>query len=132
MASKYRSQMAASIKMNQPNCWIEVSVSYNEGGGMTYSGNINARGFYLHLTPAVIEGNSKTTTIEPGYRGGGKIFLEEATRFSQKKLDTLAGRALDHPQLPQIIQRIAEARKWTIAPGEKFENTNPQPAETSA
>jgi len=132
MANKRRATKVAAIKMVEPNCWLEIEVAYNEGGNQSWSGQNNRRGLYLHVTTVKIEGGFREFTIEPGYAGGTKCFLEEMARFSQKKMDEQAAKAMSHPRLAEMIYNVVNAKKWTIAPGEPFSNTTAPTAETPA
>jgi hypothetical protein len=38
-----------------PNKFVEVKVAYCEGGANYFSGRVNARAYYMHVTPVEIE-----------------------------------------------------------------------------
>lgn len=76
------------FETNEPNKFIEISVSYSEGGSMW--GVQNARAYYMHCTPIKIEQHDGYSTRSLMLFHGRKAKLEDASRFSQKKLDALA------------------------------------------
>lgn len=75
---------------------IKVSIYYSLGGMNYFSGNANPRGYYVSITPVTLNetpwGYSEQSVLL-GKHSGGKILLQEATRFNAKtfaQMDTLA------------------------------------------
>ena len=78
--------------------YLEVEVSYNEGGMNYFTGGRTARGYYLRAQPVT----RQTTTHHDGTKGemsgfmlgtGAATLLEPATRFSDKTLAKIAAGA---------------------------------------
>ncbi len=89
-----RSIVVHRFPTTELNKFIEVDVAYNEGGASVFSGHVNARAYYMHVTPVKIErldggAEIKSFTL---FRGR-KYKLEEAKRFSQNKFLTLVEKA---------------------------------------
>lgn len=90
---------------------IEVSVSYSKGGinYMTYKQE--PRGYQLHVQPLKIEGN--WVTIE-GFTGV-KQTVEEAKRFSRKKLEEVAARIDDSATYHELITYVCMKQGLQLA-----------------
>jgi len=100
--SKPTTRYLQKIPTGRPNEFIETSAYYLIGGANWFHGSMNARGYYL---------SASIVTIEDGFKkfmlGAGVMSLvEQAGRFSQKKLDALAERA-EFPGTPEAL-KLAE------------------------
>jgi hypothetical protein len=80
-----------TLKTNKPNSFVETYVWYQKGD-TSYSGADSRRGYFLSVQPYSNEpsptGGINWRTFS-GY-SGSKVFLEEANRFSQKRLNEIA------------------------------------------
>lgn len=88
-------------KEGRDSTHVRLEVFYNKGGINYFTGKTEPRGYWLSALP-VKETEHFTSTIPTD---GVKQFLEEANRFSQKKLETI-----DYPEnaANQLIRAVAE------------------------
>lgn len=105
-----RSRHVHRFPTTVPGKFIEIKVAYDDGGISSTS----SRAYYMHVTPVEIEdaGNGvqfKKFMLFSGY----KSRLEEAKRFSEKKLNELADRARRDCEtqdlaVMQVVNRVLE------------------------
>ncbi len=88
--------------------FIEVYVSYNKGGMSMATYKQIPRGYSVHVQPVEIKDmggyTSKSFIGFSGYRQD----VEEANRFSQKKLREVAERMKDSDLVQQMIDLVCE------------------------
>lgn len=77
---------------------LSVEVDYEKGGWNCFTGDINERGIYVHVTPTRIEEHefngktyySRVTTITGDMSVSGfKVFIKPLNRRSDKQLDII-------------------------------------------
>lgn len=70
---------------------VQVKVSYDLGGWSFATYQTNPRGYWLHVQPLddLTEKPNGTLAYNYNPRKGYRHFLEETSRFSKKKFDTL-------------------------------------------
>jgi len=116
-----RKQLAHRFATNEPGKFIEVSVSYNEGGARFSDlgyGN-NPRAYFLHVTPCKIEQRGDVEIKSFMMYSGFKSRLEAVKRLSAKKLDELADRTRREcdardDTIMQIVNRVLEQENLTL------------------
>ena len=64
---------------------INVKITYSKGGLNLWTGKQEKRGYWLYIIPCIVE---KNLTITKAF-SGNKVLLEQAKRFSRKKLDKI-------------------------------------------
>jgi hypothetical protein len=116
-----RSIVIHRFPTTEPHKFIEIDVAYNEGGMQAFSGHVNARAYYMHVTPIKLE------TLEDGVEiksytlfRGRKYKLEDAKRFSQNKFLTIVEKArLDcasrTDNVMSIVNFVAAEENLTLA-----------------
>jgi hypothetical protein len=93
-----------------PNKVVEISVGYCEGGTSYFSGQSNARAYYMHCTPVEIENWEGSEIKKFLLFHGRKAKLENAKRFSQKRLQILADKAREWAAVKDVaIMRLVNA-----------------------
>lgn len=102
---------------NVPDKFIDISVSYCEGGNIW--GRENARAYYLHCGPVEIENWEGHTIKKYTLFKGRKAKLEDARRFSQKRLYDLAAAArkwvaAGDPQVMQLVTATLAEENLTL------------------
>lgn len=80
-------RLLQTLETTKPNTFVEVSVYYDLGGWDWWNGCNQPRGYWLDSLVVEKDGHFRSFMLGIG---GCKMFLEEATRFSQKKLNSLA------------------------------------------
>lgn len=101
--------------------FVVVGCRYNLGGVNYFSGGMIPRGFRTSVTVETVEDDGSGMTSRSFWMGQGigGIFPEAATRFSMKRLDEYAPRALDYvraiaddPRIQaQVDQAVAECQQ---------------------
>jgi len=89
--SKQRTKVE-SLETTVDNHFLEIDVYYNLGGMNFFQGQTEPRGFWLSVSPvrkSRVEGNPNLTMTHTIPTDGARAFIEEAKRFSQKRLDQL-------------------------------------------
>jgi hypothetical protein len=97
-----RKILLKSLPTTEPNRFLEVEVYYEEGGMSFLSGSFNKRGFYLAVQPVKMEGCFKSMTAF----SGTKALVEEAKRFSARKLQDVAIQALQLPIYRKLLDHV--------------------------
>ncbi len=93
----------ARLTTTNPTQFIDVEVLYAKGG-INYFTYVNEkRGYWLSIQPVIIKGDG---FISFTAFSGSKVFLEEAKRFSQKKLEELAAQATAIPQYKELLEHV--------------------------
>lgn len=72
------------IPTTKPDIFIEIKVSYSKGGINWFTHKTEPRGYWLHVTPIVVNGPIVTYTAFSGY----KHLVDETKRYSVKGLTT--------------------------------------------
>lgn len=90
-ARTHRSIEVHQFATTVPNKFIDISVSYCEGGSTW--GVQNSRAYYMHCTPVEIENWDGHQIKKFMLFHGRKAKLEDAKRFSRKRLEILADKA---------------------------------------
>lgn len=109
-----RSRTVHRFPTNEPGKFIEISVSYCEGGMSNFSGTTNDRAFYLHVTPIGLEDRGNGVVIKSFMMFHGlKSRLELVKRFSEKKLNEWADQTRQECEtrdivLMRIVNRVLE------------------------
>jgi hypothetical protein len=92
------------IPTDKKNMFIKIEVSYDIGGQNWYSGNPIKRGYKLHIQP--IEIKNGMGKINP--RHGIQTHIQDAKRFSQKELQSLADTATEYFMFPAMLRQAQE------------------------
>lgn len=99
------------LKTNDAVKHVDVEVFYSKGGMNYFNGTNESRGYYLSVQPVEVKGDFVTMTAF----SGTKWLIEEATRFSEKKLEELAAKALSLPQFLQLRDHVLTKNNLTLA-----------------
>jgi hypothetical protein len=86
---------------------LRISVGYEEGGTNWYSGQNHTRGFYAYVTPVKEENRGGYVTVSAVLGAGLKCCLEEAGRFSAKRLEKLASICMVRPDFKRCIETVS-------------------------
>lgn len=73
---------------------ISIDVYYDKGGTNYFSGNSDARGYWLSTMP--VERKDGSTSFIIGSNGGRRFFIEPAARFNAKRLAELGAKLHAH------------------------------------
>jgi len=103
---------------NVPNKFIDISVSYCEGGNIW--GRQNDRAYYMHCGPVEVENWEGHTIKKYTLFRGRKAKLEDAKRFSQKRLQILADKAREWTAVGDVaimnlVNTVLEEENLTLA-----------------
>lgn len=90
---------------------VKISISYTKGGMNYFSGEMNKRGIYLYIQPTT-ESGSTYTILGNSRVCGGKIFIRELSRRSQKAENTAW--TIITPFLDEIVQDFTIGRNDLI------------------
>jgi len=85
---------------------LKVCVEYDEGHWSNARGGYTQRGYCLRSYPRGIVPNGFVVTIGSGPRGAN-IFLEPATRFNQRKLESIAAGIKGTPAWQAMLDSAA-------------------------
>lgn len=104
----------------EPNKYIKVSVSYNEGGANYFSGGSPARGFYMHFTPVEAEAFEGHTIERMQLFHGRKALIEETKRYNEKRIlalvDQIRGECERRdPHIMRIVNLVLSEENLTLA-----------------
>ena len=102
MANNRRTIVRKYTVENHPEAnEIRVEVYYHIGGMSYLAGRMEKRGFNLSVTPLNVSEGWTT------YRGfsGVKMFLQEASRFSQKALDRVVAN-LSEDEIQRVLSSV--------------------------
>lgn len=66
--------------------FIKVHMAYQLGGMNYFQGQVDARGYYLHVSPVERGDKFESTAISLDDRGGFKVFIKEVKRQSKSGL----------------------------------------------
>ncbi len=91
---------------------VEVSIYYSKGGMNYFSGNNEARGLYLSVTPVTIRkyeggGSSRAFTAFSGV----KQHIKDMGRFSEKVLNE---EVMDEEMFKKLLDHVLEKGKITL------------------
>ena len=106
-----RSITLENIPTTKANTVLRTEVYYNLGGMNYFSGQSMKRGYYLSVTPMELRDGFTSMTAFSGTCD----LLEEAPRFSQRKLDVLAADAGHRPIYQQLISHVKAKNQLTLA-----------------
>lgn len=103
---------------NVPNKFIDISVSYCEGGNIW--GVENSRAYYMHCGPVEVENWEGHTIKKYTLFRGRKAKLEDAKRFNQKRLQILADKAREWTAvrdvaIMQLVNAVLAEENLTLA-----------------
>ena len=88
-----------SVATSDPRRFVRVSLFYTKGEGRM------TRGYFISTTLVEIDGDFELAVLGQGFRQG----VEEAARFSQKRLDALLA---EHPiGCPLVTAMVAETAR---------------------
>lgn len=115
MAKNKRNLDIELIPTTEQNRFLQVSVSYHEGGANYFNGGTEQRGYYLHVSPEIHEGGFVKFQIGggPGERGY-KAFLELAERFNAKRLHALSLMHKSSDQRQTLIDNVLKGAKYKL------------------
>ena len=116
-----RSRTAHLFPTNVPGKFIEIKISYSEGGSRFTDLGYGAspRAFYMHVTPVNIEDRDGVKIKSFMMFHGRKSRLEEVKRFSEKKLEELTDRTrreceAQDAALMTIVNVVLEEENLTL------------------
>ena len=69
---------------------VRVEMGYTLGGYGGMDWTKRSRGYQLRITPGIFDGGNSQYVLIGGYGAGGFVHIEDATRFSAKRLKELA------------------------------------------
>lgn len=75
---------------SEPNTHMKVEVFYSKGGTSMFSGNSEPRGYWASFTPVRVNDGSVSYLLFA--KGGGKVFLAPAARFSAKTFESFVAK----------------------------------------
>ena len=92
----------ANLPTTTPDHFVEVDVHYDKGGMTYFSGTSVRRGYYVAVQPVERkDGWRKFSAFS-----GTSLLIEEAKRFSQKRLEELALIGLKLPQYQTVLNHV--------------------------
>jgi len=99
--------------------YLEVEVSYNEGGMNYFSGSRAARGYYLRVTPVTRQTINRPDGSSGAMSGftmfsGQSMLLAEAKRFSAPTLAKVAAGAKSHGFYESLKRAVLQKENLTI------------------
>lgn len=107
------------LKANGHGCnAIELSIGYELGGYNYFSGASNRRGYYAYAVPLTVSERDGYRSFTQALFDGAKVFLKEATRFSQKTADSFA---LTDAVVQDLLDKVLQAYGMTLEKDEKGE-----------
>jgi hypothetical protein len=71
---------------------IKVIMYYDLGGYNYFSSQTKPRGYFINITPVQVSEHTEMMSLF-GKTSGGYVLLEQTDRYSQKKFDSLMGKA---------------------------------------
>ena len=102
----------AALPLTLENEFLVVEVSYDEGGENYFSGNRSRRGYYLVVRQEKREGRTRSFMMFNGRR----MLLEEASRFSQRRLEFVAETVkIPQERYRQVICEVLKENKIELA-----------------
>lgn len=125
MATKTRRSINVyRLATTTPNKFVDISVGYCEGGTSYFSGQSNARAYYMHCTPVEIENWEGSEIKKFMLFHGRKAKLEDAKRFSQKRLQILADKAREWAtgkdvEIMQLVNVVLAEENLTLVEQEQ-------------
>lgn len=96
---------AVDLKDDTPDHLV-ISVSYDKGGANMLGDGPTRRGYYLRAIPAKQHDGYSTMLL--GSKGGARILVEEASRLSRKRMQTLVDTIKETPLYSYLIRRAGE------------------------
>jgi len=100
-----------SVPTNDPEKTITTEIYFDEGGRSILSGDYKPRGYRLAAKLTKQSGGLATYTPTDS----GCALIEEATRFSPKKLGELAKTIKSHPRYRPLIQTTLAKNNLQLA-----------------
>jgi hypothetical protein len=88
---------------------VRCEVSYSKGGMNMWSYEQEPRGYWLHVTPLVLEKGDGFTVQKHALFSGHKFFLLEAKRFSAKAMRDavlIGAQRLNDPTVVAFIEEL--------------------------
>lgn len=130
-----RKILLKQLSTTDPNRVVEVEVYYDEGGLSYFTGGVNKRGYYLAVQPVKMEGGFRSVTAF----SGTKALIEETKRFSARKFQEIAAKALQLPVYRTLLDhvlakgntRLQSAASSVVEPADS-RTTEPQPESCAA
>ncbi len=90
---------------------VKMTVYYSKGGYNYFTSETNRRGYYVSITPVTIHfrdsGFMSEESVLMGGDSGGKLLIEETTRFNAKKMPEMVerGKELIVPFFEQMLAK---------------------------
>lgn len=107
--------LIAKLPTTKPNLFVELEVYYSLGGMNFWNGTNEKRGYWVSVSPITIEERAgmvcRSFTIGGGM-SGLKGFLEEATRYNARKLESLRAAAIPH--LGKLLAKVIEKTQLVL------------------
>lgn len=110
-----RKKTIALIPTTEENGFIDVYVSYNKGGVSYTTYKQEPRGYTLHVQPIKVENNNGFTCTSFMGFSGVKQHLENANRFSHKRLAEVAKAYKDSDIVNNAISLVCAKQGITLA-----------------
>lgn len=114
-----RSITVHQFPTTEPNKFIRVRVSYDDGGANSlYS---RTRGFYMHFTPIDVEYFDGRQIEKFRMFHGRKALIEETKRYSEKRILALADQVRGEcekrdPHIMRIVHAVLAEEKLELVP----------------
>ena len=99
------------VPTSNPTLFIEVEVDYSKGGMSMWDYTNRPRGYRLVFTPITDKGDGMIGFM---LGKGVSLFIEEAARFSEKKLWSLVEKAEQNPRFRELLAKVAGESNVTI------------------
>ena len=115
-----RSRIVHLFPTTTPGKFIEISVSYCEGGMSNFNRTTNDRAYYLHATPVEVQDHGNGVQIKTFMMFHGlKQRLEAVKRFSEKKLEEWARVSREECEtrdvvLMRLVNKVLEQENLTL------------------
>jgi hypothetical protein len=104
-----RNMTVAQIETTKPGTRIHARLRWEAGSSDEH--RPRPRGYYLHVGPEEVAGEFVTVVLGQG----GFCLVEGATRFNQRRFETLAGSLAATPQFQNVIERVLERNGLALA-----------------
>ena len=102
----------ARIPTTTEGQFVEVEVSYSKGGINYFTYNNEPRGYWLGVQPITVRSDLGVSFMA---FSGTKAFLEDAKRFSAKRLAELAAQGKSLPKYDQLMAHVLAKNGLTLA-----------------
>lgn len=82
------------------------------GGYNNMVGRQEARGYRLSVMPEVVEKGANCSHVISKFFDGAYAMLEEASRYSERRLDLLSDTAKSFERYDELVQYVLDKKGW--------------------